>query len=165
MDLVPNAVEFCKQHCAHDGLHFVCGDAVVLPFEDASSGAVINIESSHCYSSMWKFLGEVHRVLRPAGHLLLADRRDRRGAETLRTQLQRSGLQIISQRGITPNILHALDLDNERRMALIHRGVPGLTRKLFKQFAATPGTSMYESFRKGDWEYLSFVLRKSTGRA
>ena len=165
MDLAPNAVEFRKRHYAHDCLHFVCGDAVALQFEDVSFDAVINIESSHCYSSMRKFLSEVHRVLRPGGHLMLADRRERRRAETLRTQLQRSGFQIISQRRITPNILHALDLDNERRMALIHRGVPGLTRKLFKQFAATSGTSMYESFRKGDWEYLSFVLRKSAGRA
>jgi len=63
------------------------------------------------------------------------------------------------------DVLHALHMDNERRMALIHRGVPGLTRKPFKQFAATPGTSMYESFRKGRWQYLSFVLRKSAGRA
>jgi ubiquinone/menaquinone biosynthesis C-methylase UbiE len=163
MDLAPNAIEFCRRHHAADCLHFVCGDAVALPFEGASFDAVISIESSHCYSSMREFLSEVRRVLRPGGHLLLADRRDRKGAETLRAQLRRSGFRILSERRITPNILRALDLDNERRMALIHRGVPGLWRKLFKQFAATPGTSMYESFRKGHWEYLSFVLRRDAG--
>ncbi len=165
MDLAPNAVAFCRRHHASDRLHFVCGDAVALPFVDASFDAVINVESSHCYGSMREFLSEVRRVLRPGGHLLLADRRDQKGTETLRGQLLRSGLQILREQRITPNILRALDLDNERRMHLIQRGVPGLTRKLFKQFAATPGTSMYESFRKGHWEYVSFVLRKSAGSA
>lgn len=161
MDLAPNAVEFCKGHHTTGGMDFVCGDAVALPFEDGSFDAVINIESSHCYCSMREFLSEVHRTLRPNGHLLLADRRDRKGVETLRAQLVRSGFHIVRERRITPNIVRALDMDDERRMALIHRGVPGFWRKMFKQFAATPGTSMYESFRKGHWEYLSFVLQKN----
>lgn len=161
MDLAPNAVEFCRGHHKADGLDFVCGDAVDLPFADGSFDAVINVESSHCYSSMREFLGEVHRTLRPNGHLLLADRRDRRGIDTLRSQFARSGFHVVSERRITPNILRALDMDNERKLALIYRGVPGLWRKMFKQFAATPGTSMYESFRKGHWEYFSFVLRRN----
>jgi SAM-dependent methyltransferase len=144
-----------------DGLVFVCGDAVALPFEDGSFDAVINVESSHCYSSMRVFLCEVHRTLRPGGHLLLADRRDRRGVEVLRGQLLRSGFKIVREHRITPNIVRALDLDDERRLALFHQGVPRLWRKMFKQFAAFPGTSLYESFRKGRWEYLSFVLRKN----
>jgi SAM-dependent methyltransferase len=161
MDLAPNAVEFCRGHHNADGLDFVCGDAVDLPFADGSFDAVINVESSHCYSSMREFLGEVHRTLRPDGHLLLADRRDRRGIVALRSQFARHGFHVVSERRITPNILRALDMDNERKLALIHRGVPGLWRKMFKQFAATPGTSMYESFRKGHWEYFSFVLRRN----
>jgi ubiquinone/menaquinone biosynthesis C-methylase UbiE len=46
-----------------------------MPFPDASFDAVINVESSHCYPSMGRFLSEVHRVLRPRGSLLFADLR------------------------------------------------------------------------------------------
>jgi SAM-dependent methyltransferase len=160
MDLAPNAVDFCNRHHSIEGLGFVCGDAVALPFADCSFDAVINIESSHNYSSMRVFLDEVHRTLRPEGYLLLADRRDRRGIQTLRSQFQRSGFRIVREHRITPNIVRALDLDNERRLALFERGVPRLWRKMFKQFAAFPGTSMYESFRREEWEYYSFVLRR-----
>lgn len=164
MDLAPNAVEFCRQHHRHSSLDFVCGDAEALPFPDESFDAVINVESSHCYGSMRVFLAEVRRVLREGGHLLLADRRHRHAVAALRLQVRQAGFEVVSERRITRNILRALDLDDERKLALIHDGVPGLWRKLFKQFAAVRGTSLYESFRRGDWEYLSFVLRKNGTR-
>ncbi len=44
---------------------------------------MINIESSHCYGSMTRFLSEVSRVLRPNGYLLLADLRGTDGVEVL----------------------------------------------------------------------------------
>ncbi|MBN2537544.1 hypothetical protein JXB37_04635, partial [candidate division WOR-3 bacterium] len=58
------------------------------------------------------------------------------------------------------NIVHALDLDNARKLARIEAGVPWLFRKTFKQFAATSGTSLHHAFRAGSWQYLSFVLRR-----
>ena len=35
------------------------GDSENLPFEDNTFDAVLNIESSHCYASMDKFIKEV----------------------------------------------------------------------------------------------------------
>jgi hypothetical protein len=61
---------------------------------------------------------------------------------------------------VSANILGALDLDDRRKLALIDDGVPWLFRKLFKQFAAVRGTSLYRSFQNQNWEYLSFILRK-----
>jgi SAM-dependent methyltransferase len=159
IDVAPNAVDFCKRHYAVDGLNFACGDAVALPFPDNSYDVVVSVESSHCYSPVRNFLAETLRVLRPGGYLLLADRRDLRGVDTLRTLLVRSGYQIIGEQLITPNILRALDMDAHRRITLMNHGVPKFWRKMFKQFAATPGTSLYESFRNRRWEYVSYVAR------
>jgi ubiquinone/menaquinone biosynthesis C-methylase UbiE len=49
------------------GLDFVHGDAESLPFSDGSFDAVINVEASHAYPRLTRFLEEVVRVLRPGG--------------------------------------------------------------------------------------------------
>jgi ubiquinone/menaquinone biosynthesis C-methylase UbiE len=161
IDIAAKAVEFCRRHYSAANLSFEHGDAEALPFEDGSFDTVVNVESSHCYASMPRFLAEVRRALRPGGWLLLADRRDRNGIGTLRNQLVNAGFEVVREKRITDNILRALDLDEERKQALIRRGVPWFLRNMFRQFAATRGTSLYNSFDKGGWEYFSFVLRKT----
>lgn len=160
VDIAPKAIEFCRGHYAVPNLGFRQGDAEALPFEDGSYDAVVNVESSHCYGSMEQFLGEVHRVLRPGGWFLFADRRHRRGIVPLQNQLEQAGFEVVRKRHITTNILRALDLDEERKQDLIRKGVPWFLRNTFRQFAATRGTSLYKSFDKGGWEYVSFVLRR-----
>jgi len=161
VDIAPGAVEFCDNHYDQPNLGFRQGDAEALPFGDGTFDAVINVESSHCYGSMEQFLAEVYRLLRPGGWFLFADRRHRKGVAPLHDQLERAGFEVVRKRHITANILGALELDNERKQALIRKGVPWFLRNVFRQFAATKGTSLYKSFDKGGWEYVSFVLRKS----
>jgi SAM-dependent methyltransferase len=161
MDIAAEAIDFCNRHYREDGLAFRHGDAEALPFPDHSFDVIINIESSHCYASMRRFLSGVHRCLRPNGLFLFADRRDRRQVEVLRRQLKSGGFEELRMQNISANILGALDLDDRRKLALIDDGVPWLFRKLFKQFAAVRGTSLYRSFQNQNWEYLSFILRKS----
>ena len=159
-DIAEVAVKFCAGHHRHDNLFFRHADAQALPIPDESFDAIVNVESSHCYPSMKRFLGEVRRVLRPGGHFLFADRRDRRHSERLRGQFRRARFNVISERDITPNILRALDLDERRKTALIDRGVPWLLRKAVRQVAATRGTSLRLAFESRGWQYLSFVLQK-----
>ena len=67
VDLSPEAIAFCRNAHRAPGLRFEVGDAENLPFDDASFDVVTNLESSHTYPDMRAFLGEVRRVLRPAG--------------------------------------------------------------------------------------------------
>lgn len=164
VDISPVAIDFCSRHHRVDGLSFRHADAEHLPFQDSSFDVIINVESSHCYSSMRQFLSEVNRCLRPGGHFLFADRRDRRHVQVMRDQLRYGGFTEIKITNITQNIIRAIDLDEERKLALIHDGVPWLFRKAFKQFAAVQGTSLYRAFHNQDWEYLSFILQKSVAR-
>jgi ubiquinone/menaquinone biosynthesis C-methylase UbiE len=160
LDLAHKAVSFCTSHYTAPGLNWVQGDAEALKFPDESFDVVINVESSHYYRSMARFLSEVRRVLRPGGHLLLVDFRSRRDVPRWRAQFDTSGLEVIREETITPNIFRALALDNQRKLDLIHGHVPWLFRKVFKEFASTQGTATWESFRQSHWEYLSFILRK-----
>lgn len=160
VDIAAKAIAFCNRYHTVEGLSFRYGDAESLPFDANTFDAVVNIESSQCYGSMERFLGEVHRVLRPNGYFLFADHCSKEQVETLREQLTNSGLQIVKEEKINANVLKALDLDNVRKLRLIQQKVPRLLKKPFQEFAGIRGTGLYEDLRSGVLEYRSFILHK-----
>jgi ubiquinone/menaquinone biosynthesis C-methylase UbiE len=160
LDFSDRAIRFCAVRHGAPGLRFVPGDAERLPFADASFDALLNVESSHCYRSMERFASEAHRVLRPGGCLLHADFRDRALVAHWREQLIGAGFRVQAERDITRNIVRALDLDHERRQALIERHAPWLIRERFGRFAGLRGSPIYEGFYSGRLAYYSFVLSK-----
>ncbi len=74
----------------------------------------------------------------------------------MRRQLVEARFEVVREANITGNILRALEVDNDRKLALIHQRVPWLFRKAFKEFAGTPGNATYESFSEARWKYSSF---------
>lgn len=160
IDFAAKAVAFCRRHHPVLGLSFSQGDAENLPFPDSSFDVVLNVESSHCYPSMERFLQEVVRVLRPQGYFLFADFRRRDRVEPLREHLRQSGLTLITEEKITPNVLRALDLDNERKRDIVDHKTPMLMRRTARRFAGLKDTPVYESFRTEELTYLRFVLQK-----
>jgi ubiquinone/menaquinone biosynthesis C-methylase UbiE len=160
IDLCKKSIDFCKEHYHIEGLSFYHGNALSLPFMDNSFHVVINVESSHRYSDMERFLGEVYRVLRPGGYFLFADLRDEELIESLKKQLDNCRLKTIKEELITANIIKALALANEKKIDLIERLVPRLLHGLTKEFAGTKKTALYKSFMKGKKEYLHYILRK-----
>jgi ubiquinone/menaquinone biosynthesis C-methylase UbiE len=161
VDITRAAIRFCNQHYDIPGLSFVQGDAQSLPLDDESFDTVVNVESSHCYPAVDRFLYEVYRVLRRKGYFLFADHRSKGHVEALRTQLCHAGFAILGEQRVTPGVLRALDLDNERKRRLIERNVPRILQGFFSEFAALKGTrGVYAKFVSGNKEYLSFVCRK-----
>jgi ubiquinone/menaquinone biosynthesis C-methylase UbiE len=164
VDYSKQAVRLCHRTHKLPGLAFVHGDAENLPVDGGSFDAVVNVESSHCYGSMARFVDEVARVLRPGGHFLFADFRQRTELSTLEHDLTQAGLRVVSRQDITGNVLAALERDNERKMAQIR----GSTRKLgfaealltglMEEFAGAPGSAIYDGFRNGDTVYVSYAL-------
>lgn len=161
IDLSDKAVDFCNTQYSTAGLSFTQGDAENLPLKDGTVDAVVNLESSHCYGSMERFLSEVHRVLRPGGYFLFSDHRNRDKVEVLHKQLKDAGLKVVTETDITANVVKALELDNDRKEKLIERRCPRLLRGRMAEFAAMKGTSTYHSFASGSSRYLSFVLQKN----
>jgi SAM-dependent methyltransferase len=159
VDFSPKAVDFCRQTHHVDGLSFVAGDAESLPFEDASFDAVINVESSHCYGSMVAFLRHVKRVLRPGGPFLYADLRPPEEADVLYQQLAESGLTILDAEDITANVVRAMKLDSDRRVALIESHLPRWFRGPFKEFAGVQGVGANELLCSGELVYMCYRLR------
>jgi len=186
MDISPSAVAHAnRQHAAHighkhslltnpghptstafengqcTGLSFLAGDAEALPFPDGSFDVVVNVESSHCYGSMDRFLGEVARVLRPGGHFCFCDVRDRADAQRLRQELEnnRHGLAVVELEDITANVLAALDLTSPMKEAALAR-FPFWVRGMFRDQAGVIGGIVHTAFCRGERKYLRALLEK-----
>lgn len=161
LDRTEKAVEFCRRQHGRSDLQFVCGDAQQLPFPPATFDAVVNVEASHCYPQAADFFCEVHRVLRRGGHFLYADMRKAPALEEWRRELTESGLKIVEEVDITPDVVRALEHTNDRVSAMINRSAPRLMRRFFTHFAATKGTAVYNQLESGAVRYVRFVLRKN----
>ena len=163
VDLAASAVRLCRATREGPGLRFVQGDALALPFEDASFDVVLNVESSHCYPSTAAFAAEVHRVLRQGGTFAWADFRPADDVATTRAELRVSGLEPVRELDVTAEVVHALRLDDARRAELVESWIPRAARPLFRPFAALDGTPTHERFVTGATRYLSAQLRRPAG--
>ncbi|MET4098114.1 SAM-dependent methyltransferase [Agrococcus sp. UYP10] len=161
LDLSRRAVALCRRHRRAPGLSFVEGDALALPFPDDAFDAVVNVESSHCYSSMDDFLAEVHRVLRPGGSLLFADLRPAREMAALRRRLGEGPLELVDLDDITADVRGALDLDDDRRRALMEAWIPRRFHRAFAPFAGFRGTETFAKLERREIQYVSARLVKA----
>jgi ubiquinone/menaquinone biosynthesis C-methylase UbiE len=174
LDLARSAIERGRREHARTGLELVEGDAEALPFADGSFDAVLNVESAHWYPHVETFLTEAFRVLRPGGHLLLADLRHaelpadagdqlmpRTDMRRFAAQLEASPFELVEREDITANVRRALELDSARRRAMIERGFARPLRKQALAFSGVVGTPLYEGLASGELTYQRFVLRKA----
>ena len=161
LDFSHSAVALCSRTRTAPGLSFVHGDALAIPFPDGTFDAVVNVESSHCYESMPTFLAEVHRVLRPGGSLLWADIRDQERVRDVRRDFAQSPLAVHRETDITGEVLHALQLDNERKLGLVDAWIPWGFRRALRQWAGIEGTTNFTRLETGEMRYLSAHLVKA----
>ncbi len=161
VDLNAKAIDFCRRH-HHPikNLAFVRGNAETLQFDNDTFDVIINVEASHCYGDMAQFLGHVARILRPGGYFLFTDFRTRPDDERLRAQLVQSGLEIRRAETITLNVLRAMELASEEKLALIRQFAPRILHKLLKQFSGVKGSTIFKGFQSGEMVYVSYTLQK-----
>jgi SAM-dependent methyltransferase len=161
VDRTVSSIRFARAHfAALRNLRFLEADAHTLPFDSDSFDAVVNIESAQHYRDIDRFLSEVHRVLKPGGHLLIACFEDASKDVYPRDALRRSELREVREEDITEGVVRAMDLDSARRETLARKLVPPFLRGLAGEFAGVRGTALYESFATGGCPYHYFVYRK-----
>ena len=161
LDYSKSAIKLSNElHGNVDNLFFKLGDAENLPFKDNTFDAVINIESSHCYGNMERFLSEVSRVVKPGGYFGWADLRAKDMVKETEFAFEKSNLTYIYNKTITPEVINALDDIHDTKMKMINNHVPKFLRSAFTDFAGAKNSKIYNSFKSGDAVYLSKVLKK-----
>lgn len=162
LDFNAKGVEFCKRrHADVEGLDFVHGDAENLPFADASFDAVVNVEASHIYPHFDKFIAQVTRVLKPGGHFLHTDFRNRDNFGEWDSVLANSGMRIVNKRDISADVLRGLTLNSAHSHDLIDRHLTNpLVRRFAQEFTVVEGSLFYKDLETRDIEYRTYCLQK-----
>lgn len=160
MDIAQSAVDLAGKIHVLPNLRFIQGSAESIPLTDNSIDVVLNVESCHAYGSVDKFLSEVKRVLKPGGYLLLVDFRNVKNMDLLRTQLQNSGLEFLEEEDIAPNVVRAIEAEDEAKKERIRTLFPAKWQKLFGEFAGVAGSRIHLNLKSGARRYHRFMLKK-----
>jgi len=151
------------------------GNAEQLPFNDGEFDVVVSVESSEHYRRIEQFLGEARRVLKPRGHLLLADLRwngrfdgdwgASRSAKMFQHQLQAAGFHILRTDDITSNVVRSIVLQDEaKRTWLASSRLSGNDLNHFFEIMLCIGSRNHDRMRRGEILYFSAVC-EAAGRS
>lgn len=160
IDYSKNAIKFSNKHHSVEGLSFKHGDAENLPLASESVDAIVNVESSHCYGSMKKYIGQVHRVLRPEGYFLFADLRPEEKIVELDKTFSDAGFEVVKKELISKEVIKAMDAFNEYKLEFFQKMVKGWLKKPLNDFAGVKGSNIHTKLSNGKTVYYHYVLRK-----
>lgn len=161
MDIAQSAVDLANRIHVLPNLRFIQGSAESIPMADNSIDVVLNVESCHAYGSVEKFLSEVKRVLKPGGYLLLVDFRDVKNMDLLRSQLRNMGMDFLEEEDIAPNVVRAMEAEDDVKKERIKKLFPPKWQALFGEFAGVVGSRIHMNLKTGARRYHRFVLRKA----
>ena len=161
LDYSAAAVKLCnRMYGSQENLKYVEGNAMKLPFSDATFDVLYNVESSHCYSDMEAFIGEAYRVLKPGGYFAWTDFRDHKTMNSIRQIIDKTKFEILKDIDITQEVVQALDEISDQKKSRIEKGTGKIIRRSFETFAGVKGTPVYDAFVNGEIGYYHCLLRK-----
>ena len=158
LDVAGSAVAFCRANAStSDALHFVEGNALDLPFADASFDVVLNVEASNDYGDRPRFFAEVARVLKPDGVFVYTDNFRSAQVEQMKQDLTGAGF-VANFTDVTGNVAEACRLDTPRRQEVIRRQAPLIGRLMFRRqlenYAGIEGSNKHSQFAERRRAYL-----------
>ncbi len=103
---------------------------------------------------------QVSRVLRRGGYFLFADFREKYRIDMLHQQLRGSGMTLIKEENITPNVFEAMKSENQVKIAAYLSTISKMWLITSKQLIGAEDSNLYKSFRDGSMIYLSVVMQR-----
>ena len=161
IDISKKAITISNKLYKSDNVNFIWGDAEDLQFENCLFEVILNVESSHCYSSMDQFLSEVHRVLLPSGYFLFCDLREEHQVENFLNSLEKSNFELVEMKDISKHIISGLEKMSDDRISFINQNIPRVFRKSIESYSGVHEGDIFNSFLNGTRKYYSGVLSKA----
>jgi SAM-dependent methyltransferase len=171
IDASRRLVTWARARHAEPNLSFARGDAVALPFPDASFDVVVNIESSHCYPSRLRFFEEVSRVLRPHGRLLFADliypTPETDGPEGVERLFGQAGMRVVAGGPITREVVAARRAvsGSDAFRARMTSAMPPWSLPTFWEGYCLAGSADYRAMSSGELEYWCWSAERLPARS
>jgi len=160
VDLDKIAANFGNKHYKIEGLKFEQGNAQSLDISDSCMDIVFNVESSHRYPDMEKFLSEVDRILKPGGYFLITDFRYKEEMDEFKSQITKLNYKCFDEQLINENVIRSLELDTPRRVNLVKKLTPKFLHKTSLNFSGAVGSETFEQIKNGDYTYFVYCFQK-----
>jgi SAM-dependent methyltransferase len=168
IDLCAESVKFGndvqKLKCPDKNLQFQVGNAMdLVDLKDGAYDVVVNVESSHCYPSFAKFIGEVYRILKPGGYFVTCDMRVAEHVKFWESGIADAGFTIKENVDITGNVLQSMRVCSASREDLMKAKFGmwyGFVRNFFRTFAGVEGTLMFDHYESRVVVYKRYVAQK-----
>ncbi len=160
IDLDKRAAKFANLYYTSSRLRFESGNAQELNLENESRDIIFNVESSHRYPQMEKFIAEVYRILRPGGYFMITDFRYPHEMDEYHKIIEKFDFELIDEQMINENVIEALIHDTPRREALVKKLTPKILHKTALNFAGTVDSPTFNQIKDGDYTYFVYGYQK-----
>jgi SAM-dependent methyltransferase len=158
IDLLGVNIAFAKQLYNTSTIRFIKGDACHYTFNKASVDIIVDIENSHGYLYFNSYVNKAYAALKPGGYLTFADIRITAELAYLHQAFIDAGFNIITQEDITGHSVTAMDIDENRKLAILNDLPFG--KMLFHEFSFTKATKPYQYLAQRKWIYVHYLLQK-----
>jgi 2-polyprenyl-3-methyl-5-hydroxy-6-metoxy-1,4-benzoquinol methylase len=160
LDLTPVNIQLCTAQWSRLPMSFSVGSATEVPLASQTADAVLSVEASHCYPDLSAFLRESARVLRKDGVLCWTDFEKVTRSEARRA-LSTQYFGQLDEVDITEHVMNAMNLDRERRRALIRNHTSRAWWGMLDHFAgSSTEADTFTRFRDGRSRYFLCRLRQ-----
>jgi SAM-dependent methyltransferase len=161
LDLSREHALACRRRFGPEGRgQFAVADAARLPVPASSFDTALSIEACHHFENIDAFYGEVRRILRPAGLLLLAGiwEADREPTAAFESH----GFRVVERADISANVVASLTSTSALRRQFVESlDLPERFGSFLMSWAGVRGSGSYEELASGARLYLRYRLERA----
>ncbi len=138
---------------------FIVSDAVEFK-TDKKFDLILNLESSHRYSSRLTFFKNVASMMKEDGSFVFGDMIRKNELQEVEKMMNESGLKIIKVETVNKSIVQSIEQHSKKQYPLATR-FPGLFPRRLHSFFVTIHSRAYNRLKSGDVLYNLYLLRKN----
>ena len=140
-------------------VNFIADDAVTFTTEKKFD-IVLNLESSHRYSSRLAFFKKVESMMKADGCFVFGDMIRKHELEEVEKMLQESGLKIIKVETANEGVVNSINHNSPKQYPMVTK-FPFLFPKRIHSFCVTIHSRAYNKLKNGDVLYNLYLLKKT----
>lgn len=166
LDLSSNTIQWCeKNYSSNSKLEFKLGNAETF-VDDGTLSAdsvdiIISVDSAHLYPNFDRFIDQCKKALKKGGFLSISDFMHSERFPAKEQVLKECGMTMKKNESTTKNILHAMDLDGERRRKLVNDHAHPLLKPYFRWQTGAKGSRIYNLLKTGEFIGAGWLLQKN----